>query len=346
MDRREVLKRMSLTVLGTLLVKPTNLFAAVESGSGSDLGLFRQSRVMMGGIPVSMTVAAERKKDADRALKAAFAEIEDLERLWSIYRPDSEISRLNAAAGRKPVTVSSQTRRLIEEGMHVHSLTEGGFNMALGPAIALWNVMDAPRIPSKGELNRIRPLMRADSVQLDKTSEQVFLSKKGMKIDPGGIGKGLISERAKVILKGHGMQGGLIAAAGDIVVFGKKPNGTPWRVGIQHPRRKNKLLASLDVSDMSVSTSGDYERYFIKKGVRYHHILDPKALAPAWTSRSVTILSPSGRHADALGTGLFVLGPERGMSILKKEGLEGVIIDADGRLHASPKLKARVKFHL
>lgn len=346
MDRREALKGIGLSALGMALLQPSRLFAKVHSSGGSALGLFRQSRIMMGGIPVTLAVTAERKKDADRAMNAAFAEMEKLERLWSIYRPDSEISRLNTAAGKRPVPVSGETLDLIEEGFRMHTLTRGGFNMALGPAIALWNVMDAPRIPSDAELKHARVLVHDGVIQVDRSAKQVFLSTKGMKIDPGGIGKGFLSERAKTVLQEHGMRGGLIAAAGDIVVFGKKPDGALWRVGIQHPRDKKQLLAALDVSDMSVSTSGDYERYFMKNGVRYHHILDPKALTPARRSRSVSILSPGGRHADALGTGLFVLGAERALSILKDEGLEGIIIDVQGRLHASPKLKARVKFNV
>jgi len=346
MDRREALKRMGLMALGLMLTKPSNLFAELRSNGESDLGLFRQSRLMMGGIPVSLTVTAERKKDADRALKAAFAEMEVLERLWSIYRPDSEISRLNALAGKGPLRVSKETLDLLTEGLWMHTLTGGGFNMALGPAIRLWNVFDDPHIPANQELEQIRPLVQSKAIRVDRSSEQIFLSKKGMEIDPGGIGKGMLSERAKVVLQQHGMQGGLIAAAGDIVAFGKKPDGKAWRIGIRHPRQKGELLAQLDVSDMAISTSGDYERFFIKKGVRYHHILDPKGLSPARKSRSVSIVAPLGRHADALGTGLFVLGPERAMAVLASEGLEGIIVDAKGRLHVSPELKARVKFNL
>lgn len=346
MDRRKALKHMGLTALGLMLTKPSNLFAGAQSSGGSDLGLFRQSRLMMGGIPVSLTVTAERKKDADRALTAAFSEMEALEGLWSIYRPDSEISRLNALAGKRPLALSKETFSLITEGLGMQTLTGGGFNMALGPATRLWNVLDNPRIPENRELEQIRPLVQSKNIRVDRSSEQVFLSKKGMEIDPGGIGKGMLSERAKVVLQQHGMQGALIAAAGDIVAFGKKPDGRPWRIGIQHPRRKGELLASLDVSDMAISTSGDYERFFIKKGVRYHHILDPKGLSPSGKSRSVSILAPAGRYADALGTGLFVLGAKRAMAVLASEGLQGIVIDAEGHLHASPELEARLEFNL
>lgn len=346
MYRREVLKRMGLTALGILLAKPSSLFAGTRSNGGSDLGLFRQSRIMMGGIPVSLTVTAERKKDADSALNAAFAEMKRLEGLWSIYRPDSEVSRINAAAGQRPVSISAETFLLIEEGIRMNTLTEGGFNMSLGPAIDLWNVLHGPNIPSEDELRSVHPLVHRGAIQMDVSAQAAFLSRSGMKIDPGGIGKGLLSERAKTVLQQHRMQGGLIASAGDIVVFGKRPDGSPWRVGIQHPRRKGEQLAKLDVSDMSVSTSGDYERFFMKKGVRYHHILDPQVLRPARMNRSVTILSNNSRNADALGTGLFVHGPKRAMRLLKKEKMEGIIIDAKGRLHVSPALKARVKFNL
>jgi len=346
MDRREALKLLGLTLMSLALGRPSQLLAGTAITGSDQLGLFRQSRLMMGGIPVSLTVVAERESAADQALVAAFEELERLERLFSVYRPESEMSRLNAAAGRRPVTVSKETFALIEMGLMMNRMTEGGFHMGLGPAIALWDVLDHPRIPSQQKLNSLRPFIHDGAVRLDQSSSQVFLTKKGMRLDPGGIGKGYLSEQAKQVLLQHGIKGGLIAAAGDVVVFGQRPDGSPWKIGVQHPRHRKQLLTTLDLSDMAISTSGDYERFFMKDGVRYHHILDPQTLSPARLTRSVTILSPDGTRADALATGMFVLGPQRAFQLLLAQNIQGIIIDSEGHLHASPTLLGKLKFNL
>ncbi len=345
-NRRDALHLLGWSVLAVSAGRPSSLLAAESPTRPNDLGLFRQTRTMMGGIPVTLNVVAEQEADANRALNAAFAEMERLERLFSIYDPSSEISRLNDQAGKRPVAVSPATLALIEDGLAMTRLTSGGFHLALGPAISAWDVLGAQHVPSEQELAALRPLVHNGRVQTDASAGAVFLTHSGMKLDPGGIGKGALTERAKRVLVEHGMRGGLIAAAGDIIVFGHRPDGEPWRIGVQHPRRKDTLLATLDITDMAISTSGDYERFFMQNGVRYHHILDPDTLTPARTSRSVTVISADGTRSDALATGAFVLGPQRGLDLLHAQNLQGIIIDDQGGLHASPALKKKVTFNL
>lgn len=345
-NRRDALHLLGWSVLAVSAGRPSSLLAAESPTRPNDLGLFRQTRTMMGGIPVSLSVVAEQEADANRALNAAFAEMERLERLFSIYDPSSEISRLNEQAGKRPVTVSSATLTLIEEGLAMTRLTGGGFHLALGPAISAWDVLGAQHVPSSDQLAALKPLVHRGRVQTDASAGAAFLTHNGMKLDPGGIGKGALTERAKRVLMEQGMRGGLIAAAGDIIVFGHRPDGERWRIGVQHPRRKDTLLATLDLTDTAVSTSGDYERFFMQDGVRYHHILDPDTLTPARTSRSVTVISADGARADALATGAFVMGPKRGLDLLHAQNLQGIIIDNQGGLHASPALKQKVTFNL
>lgn len=345
-NRRDVLQFVGLSLVSLTIGRPSRLLAATRQQGASDLGLFKQTRTMMGGIPVSLTVAAEHEADADRALNTAFAEMERLERLLSIYAPSSELSRLNDAAGKRPVAVSPATLDLIEEGLAMARLTNGGFHLALGPAISAWDVLGRRHVPSDHELSALRPLVHGGRVEIDRSAGAAFLTHSGMKLDPGGIGKGTLTERAKQVLTEHGMSGGLIAAAGDIIVFGHRPDGSPWRVGVRHPRRQDTLLATLDLTDTAISTSGDYERFFTHNGVRYHHILDPETLSPARTTRSVTVISNNGARADALATGAFVLGPARGLDLLHAQNLQGIFIDDTGGLHVSPALKERVRFNL
>ncbi|MFZ5862088.1 MAG: FAD:protein FMN transferase [Nitrospirota bacterium] len=344
-DRRDLLQLVGLSLVSLTIGRPSRLLAAEQSGA-SNLGLFKQTRTMMGGIPVSLTVVAERETDADRALNAAFAEMERLEQLLSIYNPSSEMSRLNQAAGKRPVTVSPATIDVLEDGLAMTQLTNGGFHMALGPAISAWDVLGKRHVPDKQELSALRPLVHGGRVQIDKSASAAFLTHTGMKLDPGGIGKGALTERAKQVLTAHGMSGGLIAAAGDIIVFGARPDGTPWRIGVRHPRRQDGFLATLDLTDTAISTSGDYERMFFENGIRYHHILDPDTLSPARKTRSVTVISGTGARADALATGAFVLGPARGLEVLHAQNLQGIFIDDTGGLHVSPALKEKVSFTL
>src|SRR3989475_519261 len=162
--------------------------------------------------------------------------------------------------------------------------------------------------------------------------------KPGMRIDIGGIGKGFAAEKAAAVMRENGATGGLVAVAGDFRVFGRRADGTAWPLGIQHPREPGKVLAMLDVTDEAISTSGDYERYFLKDGVRYHHILDPRTLQPARLCQSVTIIAPDATTADALATGVFVMGPARGMALVERLGLGAVIVNAQGMVIVSSRL--------
>src|SRR3989442_7028273 len=152
-------------------------------------------------------------------------------------------------------------------------------------------------------------------IHLDAARRTVFLEKPGMRIDIGGIGKGFAAEKAAAVMREIGATGGLVAVAGDFRVFGRRADSTAWPIGIQHPREPGKILATLDATDEAVSTSGDYERYFMQDGVRYHHILDPKTLQPARLCQSVTIIAPDATTTDALATGVFLIGPARGLSL-------------------------------
>jgi thiamine biosynthesis lipoprotein len=136
-----------------------------------------------------------------------------------------------------------------------------------------------------------------------------------------------------------------VATAGDLVVFGRKPDGSPWKVGVQDPRHPDRAMASMELTDCAVSTSGDYERFFTRDGVIYHHILDPETLFPARECRSVTVIGDHGLYADALSTGAFVMGPERGMALLNRTGLgKTIMIDGRGGVSVSAGLESRVHF--
>lgn len=303
----------------------------------------RRTQLIM-GTNVEITAVSRNAEMAEDAITAGFEEIRRLDRLLSTYKESSEISRINRSAGNKPVAVSPEVLNLIREAVKVADMTGGGFNIAIGPAIALWGVSENPRIPSGGELEAVRPLVDYRNIRVDDQSRTVYLPKAGMRIDLGGIGKGYAADRAEAVMRRHGVSNGIVAVAGDLKVFGKRADGQPFRIAIRHPRRDAAPLASLPLADEGVSTSGDYERYFVKDGVRYHHIIDPETLRPARRSQSVTVVSKEAVLTDALSTGIFVLGPEKGMALIERlPDTEGVIVDAEGRIMVSSGLKSRLE---
>ena len=292
------------------------------------------------GTIVEITVAAKNERKADEAITAAFKEIDRLEAIMSTYKPESDISRVNAAAGRSPVKVHKDLILAVKKSLQFADLSGGAFNIAIGPAIDLWNVTESEDIPTPAELAVIRPLINYRNVIVNENDGTIFLTKKGMRINLGGIGKGIAADYAHDILKTYGISSGIIAVAGDLHAIGKKPDGSKWTIGITHPRKKDSKVAKVHLQDMSISTSGDYERFFIKNGVRYHHILSPETLYPSEGFQGVSVMAKDSTTTDALSTAIFAMGPDNGIRFLEKlEGVEAFIVRADGSIWMSPGLK-------
>lgn len=296
------------------------------------------------GTLVTVTAVASDKTRGDRAVQAAFNEIKRLEQLLSTWRADSELSQVNAEAGRRPVQVSRETVQLVARALDIAELTQGGFNIALGPAIETWSVTERQHIPEKEELEWLKPLVDWTSIQVNSARRTIYLPHKGMRIDVGGIGKGFAADRAVEEMKRAGAVGGVVALSGDIKTFGTLPVRSGFSVGIRHPRQEGRLIATIDLKDEAISTAGDYERFFERDGVRYHHILDPRTLQPARACRSVTVVAKEGMLADGLDTGFFVLGPEAGMALAERlPDVEAIFIDEEGKMTVSSGLRDRLR---
>ncbi|MBI3356062.1 MAG: FAD:protein FMN transferase [Nitrospirae bacterium] len=325
------------------------LFAAIFAGcvgvqSGSKPFVIQRTQMHMGTL-VSITVVASVEAVAQSAITAGFVEIKRLEQLLSTWIPTSELSRVNLAAGQRPVDVSRETLDLVSRSLEMARLTEGGFNIAIGPAVEAWSVTERQRIPSDAELRSMKGLVDWTSIQIDDEARTIYLPRPGMRIDVGGIGKGYAADRAVEVLKRAGAVGGVVALAGDIKTFGNLPGMKGFRVGIRHPRQEGAMVATIELQDEAISTAGDYERYFEQDGVRYHHILDPISLEPARRCQSVTVVAKEGIMADGLDTGIFVLGPERGMELVQRlPHIEAVIIDDRGQMTVSSGLRTRLRY--
>ncbi len=328
-------------VQGGLWVLPL-LLAGCLHGMPQEPAVVKRVQIHMGTL-VTVTAVAPTDARAQQAVMAAFREIHRLEELLSTWIPTSELSRVNAAAGREAVAVSPETFELLTRSQTIAALTEGSFTIAIGPAVEAWSVTERMHVPDAGELARLKTIVDPAHIRLDEQVRTVFLLKPGMRIDVGGIGKGFAADRAAAVMQAAGATAGVVALSGDIKTFGHMPRDTRFRFGIQHPRKEGAILATLELENEAISTAGDYERYFERDGVRYHHILDPATLEPARQCQSVTVVATEGVMADGLDTGLFVMGPERGMALVERlPGVEAVFVDRQGTVLVSSGLTKRL----
>jgi thiamine biosynthesis lipoprotein len=330
---------ISLVCLLTLMT----IMSCVKARSlQSELVTVKRAQMHMGTL-VSITAVGRTTPEANAAITAGFEEVKRLEQLLSTWIPDSELSRVNTAAGRSAVQVSPETMAVVRKSLQIAEMTEGAFNVAIGPAVDAWNISAEPRLPTSEELAALKPLVDLQYVHTDAWERTIHLEKPGMRIDVGGIGKGYAADQSVMAMKKAGALAGVVALSGDIKTFGRLPGGASFPVGIRHPRKEGAILAEIKLQDEAISTAGDYERFFEKDGLRYHHILDPRTLQPARGCQSVSVIAKEGIWADGLDTGIFVLGPERGMKLVEQlEDVEAIIVDDTGRLLLSSGLRDRV----
>lgn len=319
------------------------LTSCVGVTAGQDSAVITRAQMQMGTL-VKITAVARSESIAQAAATAGFAEIRRLEELLSTWIPTSELSRVNASAGVAPVSVSPETMTVVQGAMQVAEMTDGGFNIAIGPAVEAWNVIEGRQIPTESEMEALRPLVDLQAIRADVRGQTIFLANVGMRIDVGGIGKGYAADQAVSAMKKAGALAGVVGLSGDIKTFGHLPGGRKFPIGVQHPRKEGEVLAFIDLEDEAISTAGDYERFFEHNGVRYHHILDPLTLQPARRCQSVTVIAREGIWADGLDTGIFVMGAELGMQLIETlPDVEAIIVDASGQVHVSSGLRDRIR---
>jgi thiamine biosynthesis lipoprotein len=309
--------------------------------STTSAALVERSHMTMGSeLRLSLWTADE--PGARVATDEVFSEFDRLDNLMSVWRERSDIQRLNDAAGERLVPVSPEVREVLRVAHQVSDLTGGKFDVTFGALSGLWK-FDHDQdnvIPARAEVLKRLPLIDYRALEVDEGGGTAFLKKKGMRAHLGGIGKGYAVDRAASILRRRGFRDFMIQSGGDLYVAGKRGDRS-WRVGIQDPRGPaDKSFAALDLTDSTFSTSGDYERFFIKDGRRYHHILDPDLGEPAAGCRSVTIVAESAVLADALSTGVFIVGPTKGMELIERlPSVEGVIVSATNEVLVSSGLR-------
>lgn len=292
----------------------------------------------------SMTVVTGNEQQAQQAIDAAYREMERLGQMLNFYADDSELTSINKNAGIRPVKVSPETFDVIQKAVFASENTEGAFDATVGPLVKLWDFKKGV-IPDKDDIEELLDQVGYQNIVLDSAAQTVYLKEDGAQIDLGGILKGYAADKASLVLQKNGISSGIVTVGGEVRAFGNKPDGTPWIVGIQNPRQKgpnDEVIATIALSNRSISTSGDYIKFFEKDGVRYHHILNPKTGYPAEQCGSVTVIANDGVTADGFSK-IFVLGPEKGLKIAKKVGFDAIFIDCNGKISMSEGLQDRIR---
>lgn len=301
-------------------------------------------RVMGSDLRISVWTSAG--STARVAMDEANRRVDQLDELLSVWKPGSPVVAINAAAGVKPVPAGPEVREVLHRAAQYSEYTGGKFDVTFGVLSGLWR-FDAQneddKLPDMAEVRRRLPLVDYRQIQIDDTAGTVFLRRPGMSIHLGGIGKGYAVDQAARILHRAGLNDFLIQFGGDMYAAGHK-DGRPWNLGIRDPRGpETRIFASVALSDATFSTSGDYERFFMANGRRYHHIIDPTTGEPARGARSVTIVARQAVDADALSTGVFLMGAVEGMALVERlPDVEAVIVSDRNEVLVSSGLKGQV----
>ena len=282
----------------------------------------KQSRMRMG----AMLRIAAYGEGAKEAIEAAFEEVARIEKIITNYDPESELSRLNAAAGEGPQEVSADLMAFLKAMRHWTDATEGAFDPTVEPVVRAWGFFDGKhRVPTDEELEALRTLVGRDRWR------PAELKVAGAALDPGAIGKGYAVDRAVDLLKSRGIASALVDFGSTQYAIGAPPGKEGWTIGVRDPLKEDGVVATVTLKDAAFSTSGGYERYFEADGKRYSHILDPRTLRPAEGTASASVRCAGATAADALSTALYVLGPEAGRAMAEKLKVEALLIDAEGR---------------
>ncbi len=292
------------------------------------------------GSRYELTAIHENVRVAEKAVVKGIEEIHRIEKLISSWDPQSQTSEINTNAGNKPVVVDRELFDLIGRSLKVSELTNGVFDISFGPLGKLWNIENGKQLPSQQKIDSTRKLVNYKNIILDAANCSVFLSIPGMKIGFGAIGKGYSANRAKAIMRSLGIKNGMVNAGGDLTTWGHTIENKGWKIGIADPDKKEKYTGWIEVKNVSVVTSGNYEKFIEIDGKKYTHIIDPRTGYPSEGVKSVTIISPDAELSDALATSVFILGVGEGLKLISKlKNVECLIIDEKNQFWQSKGMK-------
>jgi thiamine biosynthesis lipoprotein len=283
------------------------------------------------GTRIRVELWAPERAAGEAAIEAVLAEMRRIDLAMSTYKPDSEVSKVNGLAARRPVKISAELYGLLETSLDYSALTEGAFDITYASVGYLYDFKRRVH-PDEQQIEAALPGISFRHVLLDPKARSVRFARTGVRIDLGGIGKGHAVDRGIDVLRQRGIERALVTAGGDSRIIGDR-FGKPWVIGIRHPDRKDEVIARIPLEDAAISTSGDYERYFDEAGERYHHIINPRTGHSASRVRSATILGPTATRTDGLSKTAFVLGAQRALEIYNRiEGIDAVLVTPQGEV--------------
>ena len=292
------------------------------------------------GSPFEITVVATDSIQANIYTELAISEVKRIENLISDWIATTQISKVNQNAGISPVKVDLEVFELVKRAINISKLTDGAFDISYASMDKIWKFDGSMKeMPSTESIKKSVEKVGYQNIILNENDTSIFLKYPGMKLGLGGIGQGYIADKIKKLLQENGCTSGLVNVSGDINTWGKQPNGKDWTVGIVNPLNKNKVFATFPLNDSAVETSGSYEKYVTFNGKRYSHIIDPRTGYPASGIVSVSVFAKQTELADALATGIFVLGIEVGLDLVNQlKGIGCIIVDEKGAIHASKNI--------
>lgn len=298
--------------------------------------IFKKKQSLLGS-PFEITVVAKDSIQGNLFSDLAIAEVKRIENLISDWIPTSQISKVNQNAGVSPIKVDKEVYDLVDRATKISKLTSGAFDISYASMDKIWKFDGSmTAMPTEEAIKKSVEKVGYQNIILNPKDTTIYLKNKGMKLGLGGIGQGYIADKIKVLLQEKGCDSGLVNVSGDINTWGKQPNGNPWTVGIVNPMNKNKVFATFPLDDSAVETSGSYEKYVTFNGKRYSHIIDPRTGYPATGIISVSVFAKQTELADALATGIFVMGVEVGLDLVNQlKGIGCIIVDDKGGIHVS-----------
>ena len=293
------------------------------------------------GTAIRVELWADDPAQGEAALRAVMAEMHRIDRAMSPHKADSELSIINRDAATRAVAISDEMVRLIRRAKEFSQLSGGAFDITYASVGHLYDYRAQVR-PSDAAIDRAREAIGHRHLLLDEKAGTIRFARSGVRIDLGGFAKGHAVDNSVALLMELGIEHAIVSAGGDSRVLGDR-RGRPWTIAIRDPRRPGEVVAVLPLEDVSISTSGDYERYFEQDGKRFHHLIDPRTGQSPDGVRSVTILAPDGLTSEALSKTVFMLGTQRGLELIATQAeVDAVIVDAAGELHFSSGLLAGI----
>jgi FAD:protein FMN transferase len=289
-----------------------------------------------------ISVVSDDEQWANNLIDSAILEIRRIEELLTTFKETSQTNDVNANAGIRPVKVDKEVFDLVDRSIRISNLTQGAFDITYGSIDKrLWNFDTTMKtLPDRETAKQMVRLINYKNIVLNEKEHTIFLKEKGMRIGFGGIGKGYAADKAKHLLQQNGVENGVVNAAGDLITWGVQPSGKPWTVGIADPNSSHHPFSYLNISDMAVATSGNYEKYALIEGKKYSHTIDPKTGYPVSGIKSVTIICASAELADALATPVTVMGIKVGLDLINQmKGIACIIIDDYDRLYTSKNIR-------